>query len=79
MRDEVHRFGITHHRKRRDRGTLKNELETIKGIGPETAAMLLGELKSIKKIKEAPPELIENIVGKARAKLVLEYFKGQKI
>jgi excinuclease ABC subunit C len=74
MRDEVHRFGITHHRKRRDKGTLKNELEAIRGIGPESAAALLSELKSVKKIKEAPRELIENIIGKAKAKLVLDYF-----
>jgi excinuclease ABC subunit C len=75
MRDEVHRFGITHHRKRRDKGTLKNELEAIKGIGPETAEQLLRELKSVKKIKEASPELLENILGKAKASLVINYFK----
>ena len=74
MRDEVHRFGITHHRKRRDKGTLKNELEAIKGIGPETAEQLLRELKSVKKIKEAPLELLENIVGKSKAKMVKAYF-----
>ncbi len=74
MRDEVHRFGITHHRNRRDKGTLKNELEAIKGIGPETAEQLLRELKSVKKIKEAPLELLENIIGKAKAKLVKDYF-----
>lgn len=76
MRDEVHRFGITHHRKRRDKGTLKNELQSIKGIGPETAELLLRELKSVKKIKEASPELLEDIVGKAKARLVLDYFKS---
>ncbi len=76
MRDEVHRFGITHHRKRRDKGTLKNELEGIKGIGPETAEQLLRELKSVKKIKEAPLELLENIVGKSKARMVKEYFNS---
>ncbi len=76
MRDEVHRFGITHHRKRRDKGTLKNELEAIKGIGPETAEQLLRELKSVKKIKETSLEFLENIVGKAKAKLVQDYFKA---
>ena len=76
MRDEVHRFGITHHRKRRDKGTLKNELDDIKGIGPETSEQLLRELKSVKKIKEANLALLENIVGKAKAKLVKDYFTG---
>ncbi len=79
MRDEVHRFGITHHRSRRDKGTLKNELETIKGIGPETAEQLLRELKSVKKIKEASVTLLENIIGKAKAKLVENYFKDTGI
>ena len=78
MRDEAHRFGITHHRKRRNKGTLVNELESIKGIGKETATQLLRELKSIKKIKEADKELIENIIGKAKAKLVIEYFDLEK-
>jgi excinuclease ABC subunit C len=51
MRDEAHRFGITHHRKRRDKGTLKTELTDIEGIGPETARLLLGHFKSMKRIK----------------------------
>lgn len=74
IRDEAHRFGITHHRKRRDKGTLHSELEAIPGIGPATIEQLLRELKSVKKIKEASPELIEEIIGKAKARLLLDYF-----
>jgi len=75
IRDEAHRFGITHHRKRRDKGTLQSELDTIQGIGPSSIELLLKELKSVKKIKEAPLELLEQIVGKAKATLIKDYFK----
>ncbi len=75
IRDEAHRFGITHHRSRRDKGTLKSELEDIKGIGEETIKLLLNELRSVKKIKEASLEELSQIIGNARAKLIIEYFK----
>jgi excinuclease ABC subunit C len=74
LRDEAHRFGITNHRNRRSKNTFVTELENIKGIGPETAKMLLKELKSVKKIQEADIELLANMVGLAKAKLVKTYF-----
>ncbi len=76
LRDEAHRFGITAHRKRRNKNTLQTELEQIKGIGPETAAMLLKELKSVKKIKAASYEELTAIIGAAKAALVVKYFNG---
>ncbi len=75
LRDEAHRFGITHHRNRRSKNTFITELENIKGIGPETAKMLLKELKSVKKIQEASLELLVNIIGSAKANLVKAYFE----
>ena len=78
LRDEAHRFGITHHRSRRDKNTLVTELENIKGIGPETAKMLLLELKSVKKIKEASKETIIAIIGDAKGKIVWESFNEKK-
>ncbi len=51
VRDEVHRFGITFHRKKRSNGVFKNELEQIKGIGKSTADNLLKEFRSVKRIK----------------------------
>ncbi|MCC7298424.1 MAG: excinuclease ABC subunit C [Bacteroidia bacterium] len=74
MRDEAHRFGITHHRKRRDKGTLKTELTDIPGVGKANAEMLLSQFKSINKIKMAPISELEKAVGLAKAKLVFEYF-----
>ncbi len=74
LRDEVHRFGITHHRKKREKATIKTELTEIKGISEVTSTKLLKEFKSVKNIKLASSEDIEKIIGKAKAKLVLEHF-----
>ncbi len=74
IRDEAHRFGITHHRKKFEKGFIHSELNDIKGIGKQTAEKLMLELKSVKNIKEASLETLENIIGKAKAKIVKEYF-----
>lgn len=75
IRDEVHNHGITYHRNLRSKGTFKNELEQIKGIGNATADMLLKEFRSVKNIKEASPEALEQLVGKAKTKIITDYFK----
>lgn len=72
IRDEVHRFGITFHRNKRSKGTFKNELEEIKGIGKQTADMLLKEFRSVKKIKEADQADIEKLIGKVKANVLLK-------
>ena len=74
IRDEVHQFGITFHRQKRSKGTFKNELEEIEGIGKSTAEALLKYFKSIKNIKEKTEEDIATVIGKKRAKLVTNYF-----
>ena len=74
IRDEVHRFGITFHRNQRSKGTFKNELEEIKGIGRQTATDLLKAFKSVKNIQaKTEKELIE-IVGLSKAKLIIDHF-----
>ena len=78
IRDEAHRFGITHHRKKFEKGFLHSELNDIKGIGKQTAEKLMLELKSVKNIKEASLETLENVIGKAKAKIVHEYFVSTK-
>lgn len=67
LRDEAHRFGITHHRKRREKGTIKTQLTEIKGVGEATADLLLKKFKSVKRIREASIEDLEEVVGKAKA------------
>ena len=76
IRDEVHRFGITFHRNLRSKGTFKNELEEIKGIGKATADILLKEFKSVKNIKTKSTEEIAGHIGKAKAALLNKYFKS---
>ncbi|MDL1914205.1 MAG: excinuclease ABC subunit UvrC [Bergeyella sp.] len=74
VRDEAHRFGVKHHRGRRKRSTIASELDSIEGIGPKTVAQLLLRLKSVKRIKEAQEEHLEEIVGKSKAKQIWAYF-----
>ncbi|MBP7268861.1 MAG: excinuclease ABC subunit UvrC [Bacteroidia bacterium] len=76
LRDEVHRFGITHHRKRRSKGVIKTELEEIPGIGPRTAEELLREFRSVQRIKEAPLEALAALIGEAKAIRVKEHLSG---
>ncbi len=78
LRDEAHRFGITHHRKRRSKNTFVTELDAIEGIGPTTSKQLLTEFKSVKKIKEATQEELATIVGQKKASLVFTYFYDKK-
>lgn len=78
IRDEVHRFGITFHRKKRSQGTFKNELETIRGIGKNTADQLLKLFKSVKRIRELSEEELTGAVGAAKAKLIRDHFNNGK-
>ncbi|OQY95743.1 MAG: excinuclease ABC subunit C [Sphingobacteriales bacterium UTBCD1] len=74
IRDEVHRFGITFHRKKRSKNTFKNELEDIPGIGKSTADQLLREFRSVKNIKGKDLGELEKLTGKSKAKLIYEHF-----
>ncbi len=65
-RDEAHRFGITFHRQKRSKGSLNSKLDQIEGIGPATRDKLLAHFKSLKRIKEASKEAIENVLGKQK-------------
>lgn len=76
IRDEAHRFGITHHRNKRSRETFKSELSQIKGISDKTAQKLLIELRSMQNIKEATLEQLTEVVGPAKAELVFNYFRN---
>lgn len=70
IRDEAHRFAITFHRQKRSKGTIKTGIEDLRGIGKSTANKLLRHFKSVKKIREAPIEEIEKIIGRSKAEIV---------
>lgn len=74
MRNEAHRFGITHHRNQRSKSAIVSELLQIEGIGPKTQQDLMKAFKTINKIKETDLSELEKIIGKAKAKIVWEYF-----
>lgn len=77
IRDEVHRFGITFHRQTRSKGTIKNELEAIPGIGEKIATELLTQFRSVKNIKTLTERELTKVIGAAKARLVWAYFHQQ--
>ena len=74
MRNEAHRFGITHHRNKRSKGAIQSEILGIEGIGPKTQEELMKQLKTVSKIKAASLEELSSIIGKAKATIVYTYF-----
>lgn len=77
VRDEAHRFGVKHHRTRRTNSTIKSELEEIPGVGEKTIELLLSKLRSVKRIKEANLETLEEILGRSKAKIIWEFFNAE--
>lgn len=78
IRDEAHRFGITHHRNKRSKSFAVSQLEDIEGVGEKTATSLLTHFKSVKKIKEADVDSLAKVVGLAKAALVYKFYNEQK-
>jgi excinuclease ABC subunit C len=74
MRDEAHRFAITHHREKRTKSMISSELDTIKGIGEKTKKLLLTHFKSVEHIKKSSSSDLEKIVGQSKTKVLIDYF-----
>ena len=74
IQDEVHRYAITFHRNKRSKRQTASELDEIKGIGEKTKNMLLKTFKSVKRIREASPEALEEVIGKAKTKILRKHF-----
>ena len=79
IRDEVHRFGITFHRNQRSKGTLKNEMEQIEGIGKATIDVLLKKFKSVKNIKAKSKEELTEVIGQSKATIIFNYYNNTPI
>lgn len=76
LRDEAHRFGLSHHRDRRSKDALRSEITEIPGVGFRTTQQLIFHFKTVKKVKEASLEQLGEVVNKKMAKLVFEYFRA---
>jgi len=76
LRNEAHRFGIEFHRNKRSRGMTKSRLDEIKGIGPKTKELLIKKFGSFEKIKIAPPEEMEKVIGPAKTKKIQDFIRN---
>jgi excinuclease ABC subunit C len=77
IRDEVHRFGINFHRQKRSKGTFKNALEDIKGIGSATANLLLKTFRSVNNIKQQSEEELAKVVGSSKARIIKSHLEKE--
>ena len=73
LRDEAHRFGITHHRNRRSKNFIQTGLEDIEGVGEKSITALLRHFRTLANIRKASLDEIAEIVGKSRAQKVIEH------
>jgi len=78
-RDEAHRFGITFHRKKRNKGSLISKLDRLPGVGPATRNKLLASFKSFKRIQEASENEITSLLGKEKGKKIFEALKNSRL
>jgi len=74
VRDEAHRFAITFHREKRSKRTIRSQINDVPGVGPRTSQKLISHFGSVKKIKEAYLEELEDLVGKSLARSIKDYF-----
>ena len=74
LRDEAHRFGITFHRKQRSRHTFQSELEQVPGIGKVSVERLLKTFKSVKKVREASPAELREVLTEKQAQALQKHF-----
>lgn len=77
LRDEAHRFGLSHHRNKRSKAVLTTQLDQIKGLGPKTIALLFNDFKTVSKMKAAGPEVVAKKIGAAKAQLLFQYLNQQ--
>jgi len=78
LRNEAHRFGITHHRNLRSKSFISSELEEIRGIGSKTAEYLLKIFHSVERVKTADKEALVKAIGKKKALIIKNYFLNKK-
>ncbi|MBE0390654.1 excinuclease ABC subunit C [Flavobacterium sp. 7E] len=75
LRNEAHRFGITHHRDKRSKAALNSSIESIPGIGEKTMLTLIQHFKSVKRLKLATEKDITAVIGVSKAKKIVDFYK----
>jgi excinuclease ABC subunit C len=75
LRNEAHRFGITHHRDKRSKAALNSSIESIPGIGEKTMLALIQHFKSVKRLKLATEKEISDVIGISKAKKITDFYK----
>jgi excinuclease ABC subunit C len=75
LRNEAHRFGISFHREKRSNDMIRSDLDIINGIGTKTKEILLKEIGSVEKIRNAPFEELKKLIGNKKAIALTEFFK----
>jgi excinuclease ABC subunit C len=75
LRNEAHRFGITHHRDKRSKSALNSSIESIPGIGEKTMETLIKHFKSVKRLKLATEKEISDVIGVSKAKKITDFYK----
>ena len=78
IRDEVHRYGLNFHQNQRSKGTFKNTLHDIKGIGSNTATALLKTFRSVNNIRKQSEEELVKVIGSSKAKIVRNFFDSNE-
>lgn len=78
MRNEAHRFGITHHRNKRSKGAIETQLNEISGIGEKTAIELLRHFRSVSNIKKATKQELIEVVGLSKAQKIVDFYENEK-
>ena len=78
IRDEAHRFGITHHRNRRSKNFIQTGLEGIEGVGEKSITALLRHFRTGSNISKASLDDLAKIVGQTKAIKVIEHLQKEK-
>lgn len=75
LRNEAHRFGITHHRNKRSKNAFGSELSEIPGIGEKSVEALLKQFNSLLKVKKASDEQLLEVINQKQVKALREFYK----
>ena len=76
IQEEVHNYAINYHRQIKSKGTLASVLDMVDGIGPKRRKQLLKKFESLKKMKEASLEELEEVVNHDVALNLYNYLKS---